>query len=148
MMQDYYLAQVRNMSANRKKTLAGIKNPLQAGKYAASVRKKIAAVFGPLPERTPLNARTVGIIKKNGFTIEKVIFYSRPDFPVTGNLYLPRGIKGKIPAVLGLCGHAQSGKAELAYQSFCQGLVLKGYAVFIIDPVSQGERYQFQYPGC
>ena len=143
MMQDYYLAQVRNMSANRKKTLAGIKNPLQAGKYAASVRKKIAAVFGPLPERTPLNARTVGIIKKNGFTIEKVIFYSRPDFPVTGNLYLPRGIKGKIPAVLGLCGHAQSGKAELAYQSFCQGLVLKGYAVFIIDPVSQGERYQF-----
>jgi dienelactone hydrolase len=143
MMQDYYLAQVRNISANRKKTLAGIKNPLQAKKYVASVRKKIAAVFGPLPERTQLNARTVGIIRKKGFTIEKVIFYSRPDFPVTGNLYLPDDIKGKIPAVLGLCGHAQSGKAELAYQSFCQSLALKGYAVFIIDPVSQGERYQF-----
>jgi hypothetical protein len=42
-----------------------------------------------LPERTPLNASTVGIIKKSGFTIERVIFYSRPDFPVTGNLYLP-----------------------------------------------------------
>ena len=89
MMQDYYLAQVRNISANRKKTLAGIKNSLQAKKYVDSVRKKIVAVFGPLPERTPLNARTVGIIRKKGVTIEKVIFYSRPDFPVTGNLYLP-----------------------------------------------------------
>ncbi len=143
MMQDYYLDQVRKISVKRKKVLAEIKNPLQAKQYIDSVRKKIAASFGPLPERTPLNASTVGIIRKRGFTIEKVIFYSRPDFPVTGNLYLPSGIKGKFPAVLGLCGHAQSGKAEPAYQSFCQGLVLKGYAVFIIDPVSQGERYQF-----
>ncbi|MFA6104648.1 MAG: acetylxylan esterase [Victivallaceae bacterium] len=143
MMQDYYLGQVRSISAKRKKTLAGIKNPLQAKQYIESVRKKIAAAFGPLPDRTPLNARTAGIVRKAGFTIEKVIFYSRPDFPVTGNLYLPSGIKGKVPAVLGLCGHAQSGKAEPAYQSFCQGLALKGYAVFIIDPVSQGERYQF-----
>ena len=143
MMQDYYLGQIRNISAKRKKILAGIKTPLQARRYADSARKKIAAAFGPLPERTPLNARTVGIIREKGFTIEKVIFHSRPDFPVTGNLYLPPGIKGKAPAVLGLCGHAQSGKAEPAYQSFCRGLVLKGYAVFIIDPVSQGERYQF-----
>ncbi len=143
MVQDYYLGQVRQISAKRKKVLAGIKNPLQAKQYIESVRKKIAAAFGPLPERTPLNARTVGIIRKKGFTIEKVIFYSRPDFPVTGNLYLPSGVKGKVPAVLGLCGHAQIGKAEPAYQSFCQGLALKGYAVFIIDPVSQGERYQF-----
>jgi len=143
MMQDYYLGQVRKISAKRKKTLAGIKNTLQAKQYVESVRKKIAAIFGPLPERTPLNARTAGIVRKNGFTIEKVIYYSRPDFSVTGNLYLPAGIKGKVPAVLGLCGHSQSGKADPAYQSFCQGLVLKGYAVFIIDPVSQGERYQF-----
>ncbi|MHB9139514.1 MAG: alpha/beta hydrolase family protein [Victivallaceae bacterium] len=143
MMQDYYLAQVRDMSAKRRKTLAGIKNPLQAKKYVDSVRKKIAAAFGPLPERTPLNSCTTRVIKKNGFTIEKVIYYSRPGFPVTGNLYLPSGVKGKVPGVLGLCGHSQNGKADPAYQSFCQGLALKGYAVFIIDPVSQGERYQF-----
>ena len=143
MMQDYYLGQVRKISAKRKKTLAGIKTPLQAKQYVETVRKKIAAAFGPLPERTPLNARTAGIVRKKGFTIEKIIYYSRPDFPVTGNLYLPSGIKGKVPAVLGLCGHSQSGKADPVYQSFCQGLALKGYAVFIIDPVSQGERYQF-----
>ena len=143
MVQDYYLGQVRKISEKRKKTLAGIKNPLQAKQYVETVRKKVAAAFGPMPERTPLNAGTTVIVNKKGFTIEKIIFYSRPDFPVTGNLYLPSGIKGKVPAVLGLCGHSQSGKAEPAYQCFCQGLVLKGYAVFIIDPVSQGERYQF-----
>lgn len=143
MMQDYYLGQVRAMSAKRKKVLAGIKNPLQAKKYIESVRKKVAAAFGPLPERTPLNAHTTGIVKRNGYTIENVIYYSRPGFPVTGNLYLPSGVKGKVPGILGLCGHSQNGKADSGYQSFCQGLALKGYAVFIIDPISQGERYQF-----
>lgn len=143
MVQDYYLAHVRRVLAKRKEIIAGIKTPLQAEKYAASVRRKIAAAFGAMPKRTPLNARTVGTVAKNGFTVEKVVFHSRPDFPVTGNLYLPAGINGKVPAVLGLCGHSQDGKAAGAYQSFCQGLALKGYAVFIIDPVSQGERYQF-----
>ncbi len=143
MMQDYYLAKVRESSAKRKLVFAGIKNKFQAKQYVGSVRRKIAMSFGSFPERTPLNASVVGVLGGKGFTVEKIIFYSRPNFPVSGNLYLPSGIKGKIPAVLGLCGHTQIGKAEPAYQSFCQGLVLKGYAVFIIDPISQGERYQF-----
>jgi dienelactone hydrolase len=46
--------------------------------------------------------------------------------------------------VIGLCGHSATGKAVEPYQAFSQGLARLGYVVFIIDPLGQGER--FQYP--
>ncbi len=143
MLQAYYRQQLLPFFAQRKERLKQLKNRDDALAYAAEVKNKIKKSFGPFPEKTPLNARTVGVVEYENHIVEKVIYESRPDFPVSALLYLPRDIKGKIPAVLGVCGHSANGKCEGAYQSFCLGLVKKGFAVLIYDPVSQGERHQF-----
>jgi dienelactone hydrolase len=77
------------------------------------------------------------------YTIENVIFESRPGFLVTANLYIPKGRSFPLPGVVASCGHSDNGKAIDAYQSFCQGLVRQGYVVLIFDPIGQGERMQY-----
>src|SRR5579883_3170574 len=62
----------------------------------------------PWPQRTPLNLRITGIIDRPEYTIEKIVFESMPKFYVTGNLYVPKNRKGRVPAVIYVCGHSQS----------------------------------------
>ncbi len=100
-------------------------------------------IFGPQPERNPLNARTVGTIERDGYTIERVIFDSRPDFPVTANLYLPTGVDGLAPGVLISSGHSIEGKAAYYNQHMGQLLALKGFVALAYDPIGQGERLQY-----
>lgn len=143
MVQEYYVKKLREITELRKKQRDSIKTKNDALKLVNSVRKKILNIFGPFPKRTPLNSRTVETVMRDQYVIEKVVFESRPSFPVTANLYLPKNIKGKCPAVLALCGHYEIGKAGITYQSISQGFVKQGYAVLIIDPAGQGERHQF-----
>lgn len=109
----------------------------------AALRARIMEMIGPFPERTPLNPRLIGQVERDGYTIEKILFESRPGFYVTANLYLPKARPGQVPGILFPCGHSSNGKAEGRYQQACQGLVKKGYAVLIYDPLGQGERSQY-----
>jgi len=109
----------------------------------AALRARIMEMIGPFPERTPLNPRRVGQVEREGYTIEKIVFESRPGFYVTANLYLPAARSGRRPGILFPCGHSSNGKAEGRYQQACQGLVKKGYVVLIYDPLGQGERSQY-----
>lgn len=110
------------------------------------IRKKLMDVVGPFPEKTPLNVRVTGTIKKKGYKIEKIIYESMPGMYVTGCLFVPDGIKGKVPAVLNLIGHEQeSFRAELD-QVINLNLVKKGMIVFTIDPPGQGEHVQYFDP--
>lgn len=143
MLQEYYRQQLLPIFAQRKERLDQLKTRDDALAYVADVKNKIKKSFGSFPEKTSLNARTVGVVEYETHIVEKVIYESRPSFPVSASLYLPRNIKGRIPAVLGVCGHSASGKLAGGYQSFCLSLVNKGFAVLIYDPVSQGERHQF-----
>jgi dienelactone hydrolase len=93
--------------------------------------------------KTPLQAKVTGTIERDAYTIEKVIFESRPQFLVTANIYLPKGPKQPRPGVVGTCGHSSNGKAAEPYQSFAQGLARLGYVVLIFDPIGQGERLQY-----
>jgi len=97
--------------------------------------------IGGLPERTPLNARTVGTLEGKGYRIEKVMFESRPKHHVTGTLYLPL-TKAPYPAVLVPCGHSHTGKAAGHYQRVSILLAKNGIAALCYDPIGQGERYQ------
>jgi len=145
MVHDYYEKRVRDIISERRERIDKLKTRKDALAYVKKVKTAVEKSFGLFPKKTPLKAVVTGKNEYNGYSIEKVIFESRPDFYVTGNLYMPKVKKGKVPCVLGLCGHSNEGKACDAYQSFCQGLALRGFAVFIIDPISQGERKQF-YP--
>jgi dienelactone hydrolase len=108
------------------------------------LRAKVLAIIGGLPaERTPLNAKVTGVLARDGYRIEKVIFESFPGFHVTASLYVPGGSPGRMPAVLLACGHSPDGKAHPAYQEIAGRLAKRGYVVLVWDPVGQGERSQF-----
>ncbi|MGE0759252.1 MAG: alpha/beta hydrolase family protein [Pirellulaceae bacterium] len=143
MVHEYFVEQVRRIEARRARELAALTTREQAEAYVQSCRTRIRASFGPEPERTPLNARVTGIVERDAYTIEKVIFESRPDFPVTANLYVPRDRSKPLPGVVGSCGHSVNGKAAEAYQSFAQGLARQGFVCLIFDPIGQGERLQY-----
>lgn len=145
-VQEYYVQLIRAAEREGDARRAALRTRADAERYVADVREKIRRCFGPFPEKTPLNARVTATHQRDGYTIENVIFDSRPNFPVTANLYVPTGRTGPLPGVVGTCGHSSNGKAARPYQSFAQGLARQGYVVLIFDPVGQGERLQHTTP--
>jgi cephalosporin-C deacetylase-like acetyl esterase len=143
MVHEWFVDQVREAEERKLKRLEGLKTKADAEAYVKSVRAKIRQCFGPEPKRTPLNERVTGVVERDDYRIENVIFESRPGFFVTANLYVPKGKQQPMPAVVGTCGHSHNGKAETAYQSFAQGLAKQGYVCLMYDPIGQGERLQY-----
>ena len=111
--------------------------------YQQTKKQNYVEILGAFPERTPLNAKVTGIIECDGYRIENVSYESQPHHHVTANLYLPTNKKGPFPGVLVPCGHSANGKAAEAYQKACILLAKNGFAALIVDPICQGERYQF-----
>ena len=66
---------------------------------------KVAVGLFPEPVRHPLNSVIHGRIDGGDFTAEKVYFETRPGYLLTGTLYRPKSITGKIPGVLCPHGH-------------------------------------------
>ena len=141
-VQEFYLEKVRNVHAERAQRIAALKSRADAEAYVAEVRKKARSCFHFPAKKSPLNAVVTGTLDFPQYTLEKVIYYSRPSYPVTGNLYLPKKRKDKVPAVLFLCGHSNEGKSAPDYQRAPIALAKAGFAVLAIDPVGQGERQQ------
>ncbi|MFW6108776.1 MAG: alpha/beta hydrolase family protein, partial [bacterium] len=126
----------------RRRALATGQDVQQHQRY---VRETFTAMLGGFPERTPLNARPAGTLRREGYRVEKLLFESRPFFYVTANLYLPER-RDAAPAVLVPCGHAPQGKAHETYQALAQGLAKKGFVALVYDPIGQGERSQYWEP--
>ncbi len=143
MVQEHFVAQVREVERQAEVRRASLSNRAEAEAYVRDIRGRIQQCFGPWPEKTPLNPYITGVVERDVYRIEKVIFESRPGFLVTGNLYVPKGRSFPLPGVVGTCGHSDNGKAAEPYQSFAQGLARLGYVVLIFDPIGQGERLQY-----
>lgn len=148
MVHEYFVQRVRAAMHARQERLARLRTRPDAQNYARTVRASIAQSFQPFFPKTKcaLDARVTGRAAYPNFTLEKIVFQSRPDFYVTANLYLPLKLDAPAPAVLGLCGHALNGKQAEPYYSFAQGLAAKGFVCLLIDPISQGERWQHDRP--
>jgi Abhydrolase family len=135
-----------------------------------TLRQQILVAEGlwPLPERTPSHAVIHGKVDREGYTIENVFLASYPGHYVTGNLYRPKGITGKRPAVLSPYGHWRDGRfygrtdeearqqvAKGAEQTFesakypeqarCVMLARLGYVVFHYDLVGYADSQQIQH---
>src|SRR3954470_16314641 len=76
-------------------------------KRAERVRRQILVSQGlwPMPAKTPLNPVIHGKVDRGEYTVEKVYFESAPGFFVTGNLYRPKNVNGKVPGVMFAHGH-------------------------------------------
>ncbi len=143
MVQEYFVERLREAEAANHRAQAALQTRADAENHVLGVRRRIQECFGPWPEKTPLNPRVTGRVERDVYTIENVIFESRPNFLVTANLYVPKGRSFPLPAVVGTCGHSANGKAGETYQSFAQGLARQGYVVLLYDPIGQGERLQY-----
>ncbi len=81
---------------------------------ATRLKKQILVSAGlwPAPAKAPIKATIFGKVDRVDHTVEKVYFESYPGFYVTGNLYRPKNVTGKIPAVLCPHGHWTYGRLE------------------------------------
>lgn len=145
MMQEYVVARIRALDAANLARIQGLGSAEEARAYIEELRAKLPAMFGELPERGDLNARTVGTLEREDYVIERVIFESRPNFPVTANLYIPREASFPAPAVIVPSGHSLEGKASDYNQAAAQLCARNGMVALAYDPIGQGER--LQYPG-
>jgi len=145
MMQEYVVARIRALDEANLERIMALDDADAARAYVEELRDKLPAMFGELPERTPLSARTVGTLERDDFVIERVIFDSRPNFPVPANLYIPREADFPAPAVIVPSGHSKEGKAADYNQAACQLCARNGMVALAYDPIGQGER--LQYPG-
>ena len=143
MVQEWFVERLREAERRRLAAFEAIGSEAEAEAHVRSVRERIAACFGPFPAKTPLNAEVSGGFERDAYRVENVIFESRPDFLVSANLYLPKGLDRPAPGVVGTCGHSANGKAAETYQAFAQGLARQGYVVLLYDPIGQGERLQY-----
>jgi hypothetical protein len=129
---------------NRASAIAGIHTLSEWQDRQKNVRKILSDIVGPFPSRTPLNSKTLRIIKMDGFRVEHIVFESQPGFYVTSSLFIPAVINNKkAPAIIYCSGHAKEGYRSKVYQHIILNLVKKGFIVFAFDPVGQGERTEY-----
>ena len=110
------------------------------------VRARLQELIGPFPQKSPLNPRITGIIEKDGYRIEKLVYESMPGFHVTGCLFIPESRGSRLPAILNVIGHNQDAFRDELYQILYLNLVKKGFVVLAIDPIGQGEHVQYYDP--
>jgi dienelactone hydrolase len=135
---------------------------------AAYVRRRILVAEGlwPMPTKTPLNAVIHGRVERPDYTIDRVYFESAPGFFVTGSLYRPKNVTGKVPGVLFAHGHWKDARffaetpeklrQEIAtgqerfeiggrsrFQSMCVQLARMGCVVWQWDMLSDSDSRQF-----
>jgi dienelactone hydrolase len=141
LLHTHLIAECQKHFAERKASVEKLKTPEEIAARQAHLRKKFIDALGGFPEKTPLNAKVVGTLKRDGYRIEKVIYESQPDHHVTANLYVPDG-KGPFPGVIMPIGHSQNGKAADYMQRGALVLVKNGFVALVYDPIGQGERSQ------
>ncbi len=115
-------------------------------KRGDQMRAKFLEAIGGLPEATPLNAKIVETVKKDGYKIEKLIFESRPKHFVTGYVFVPDCDKYKppYPAIIVPCGHTDIGSKGATYQRGGVVGAKHGFVTLVFDPIEQGERRQIK----
>jgi len=97
----------------------------------------------PLPPRTELKVTVTGILDRGNYVVEKLHFQPLPDCRIACNLYRPKKVEGKLPAVIYVCGHASAGKSH--YQLHPRWFAEHGYVSMILDAIQIGENGGFHH---
>lgn len=146
MLNSYFAGGLNRLAAQWDEKRALLRTAADVQTRNTFVREKVLDMIGGFPEKSPLNAITVKTAEKDGYRVENVMFCSRPDFWVTGNLYLPSSGKGPFPGIISPCGHYPMARLVPQYQSAYISLVKSGFAVLAYDPIGQGERREYWNP--
>lgn len=129
----------------RKEKINGLQTRADWLNYQTKLKEKYGESLKKF-KKTPLNAQITGTLKRDNFTVEKIVFESQPGFYVTSCLFLPKKRQKPAPAVIYVSGHTDLGFRSDVYQRIILNLVDKGFIVFAFDPIGQGERLQYVDP--
>ena len=146
LVRHHLLDQAEKAFLRREAAFEELKTPGQMREHQRRMREFLRAQLGDFPEKTPLEARVVGRHQRDGYSVERVLYQSRPGHYVTALLYLPEG-PPPYPGVLIACGHTPSAKSSEMYQRAGVLLARGGMAALCYDPIGQGERHQILDPG-
>ena len=146
MLQNYYRAIARKAVQKRAARLSAVTTKELAAAEVASAKARLEKSFGAFPERVPLEPQLCGTITRDGIVMEKIIIQTRKDMHATMVVYRKEGSPAnqKQPLVLQLNGHNANGKAAGNGQRLLFSLARAGFTTASIDPIGQGERYQYE----
>ena len=82
MMRDYLTDLVDRQFSVRDSLLSTLKSADDWDARSQTIRDSVISWTGPLPGRTPVNGRVTGQLDRGEYVVEKIIFESRPGFPV------------------------------------------------------------------
>ncbi|MEW5980042.1 MAG: prolyl oligopeptidase family serine peptidase [Acidobacteriota bacterium] len=118
-------------------------NAKEADQRRPILRRLLEEALGTarLGGRPDVQARSVGVLVRPGYRLEKMVWQSLPGVSVAAHLYLPERAQAPLPAILFYVGHwwADS-KTRPDFQAFCINMARLGFAVLTWDPFGQGER--------
>lgn len=146
-LQQYFEHKVREIESNQ--SLLQYEALSQWQQDREDLRSDLFGMLGlhPRPEKTPLNARKLGVVQHDEFRVEKLTFESMPGLYVTGNLYVPNEVTDRLPTILYVCGHARMRSPEgdisygnkTGYQHHGAWFARNGYVCLMIDTLQLGE---------
>jgi len=142
----HYLAgQAYDLLAQRAGEIAKLSSLSDWQQRQKWIRETLLDIVGPFPEKTPLNAKIIRTIEKDGYRVEHIVYESQPGFYVTSSMFIPEGLiqSSKSPAIIYCSGHSDDGYRDDIYQHVILNLVKKGFIVFAFDPIGQGERLEY-----
>lgn len=116
--------------------------------YCVQERAKLREVLKLPTTVTDPAYQISGVLDKNDYRVEKLVYQAGPGRYVTANVYVPRSGSPPFPAVMLIPGHCEDGKALNDYQCAAQGMVRNGYVVLVYDPMGAGERVQLKIADC
>lgn len=127
--------------------LANLKSLDDWNSKRPELRKQLFEMLGldPLPQRTDLQTVVTGTATADEIVVENLHFQSQPGLYVTGNLYRPKAIDEKLPAILYVCGHGGVKKNGVSYgnkvhyQHHGAWFARNGYVCLTIDSLQLGE---------
>jgi len=140
----YFKAETDRLAAD---CLKDIKTLDDWNKRKDKYRRQMHEMLGldPMPLRTPLKVTVTGKVQHKDFEVWKVHYQSMPRLYVTGNLYVPKGLRKPVPTILYVCGHGKVKKGDISYgnkvhyQHHGTWFARNGYVCFIIDTLQLGE---------
>ncbi len=109
-------------------------------KFQRDLRKKIWKKIGTVYDGSvPLDIRIYDKLQRDGYTIAKLTYQSRPGVHVSALLYAPEG-DGPFPGVVHMHGHHSNGKLGDRHQQLSQTLAKSGYVCLAPDAFGVYER--------